>query len=92
MQCADMYLSFEVNTLKVKSSRHIEMNYENKKARAVGLAELIMNQCVILYNNLQSVVKVDKMCRLRDNFFLHLRNFQQSWVSMRCHAINTLSC
>ena len=58
-----MYLTFEVNTSKVKSSRHIEMNYENKKARAVGLAESIMNQCVILYNNLRSVVKVDKMCR-----------------------------
>ena len=67
-----MYLTFEVNTLKVKSSRHIEMNYENKKARAVGLAESIMNQCVILYNNLRSVVKVDKMCRLRDNFLFIL--------------------
>ena len=59
-QCADMYLTFEVNTSKVKSSRRIEMNYENKKARAVELAESIMNQCVILYNNLQSVVKVEK--------------------------------
>ena len=48
------------------------MNYENKKARAVGLAESIMNQCVILYNNLRSVVKVDKMCRLRDNFLFIL--------------------
>ena len=52
MQCADMYLSFEVNTLKVKSSCQIEMTYENKKAKAVELAESIMNQCVILYNNL----------------------------------------
>ena len=59
MQCADMYLTFEVNTSKVKSSHRIEMNYENKKARAAGLAESIMNQCVILYNNLQTVVKVD---------------------------------
>ena len=67
-----MYLTFEVNTSKVKSSRHIEMNYENKKARAVGLAESIMNQCVILYNNLRSVVKVDKMCRLWDNFLFIL--------------------
>ena len=67
-----MYLTFEVNTLKVKSSRHIEMNYENKKASLVGLAESIMNQCVILYNNLRSVVKVDKMCRLRDNFLFIL--------------------
>ena len=67
-----MYLTFEVNTSKVKSSRHIEMNYENKKARVVGLAESIMNQCVILYNNLRSVVKVDKMCRLRDNFLFIL--------------------
>ena len=72
MQCADMYLTFEVNTSKVKSSRHIEMNYENKKGRVVGLAELIMNQCVILYNNLRSVVKVDKMCRLHDNFLFIL--------------------
>ena len=72
MQCADMYLTFEVNTSKVKSSRHIEMNYENKKARAVGLAESIMNHCVILYNNFRSVVKVDKMCRLRDNFLFIL--------------------
>ena len=48
------------------------MNYENKKARAVGLAESIMNQCIILYNNLQSVVKVDKMCRLHDNFLFIL--------------------
>ena len=72
MQCADMYLTFEVNTSKVKSSRRIEMNYENKKARAVGMAESIMNQCVILYNNLQSVVKVDKMCRLCDNFLFIL--------------------
>ena len=64
-----MYLTFEVNTSKVKSSRPIEMNYEKKKARAVGLAESIMNQCVILYNNLRSVVKVDKMCRLCNNFF-----------------------
>ena len=48
------------------------MNYENKKARVVGLAELIMNQCIILYNNLRSVVKVDKMCRLRDNFLFIL--------------------
>ena len=67
-----MYLTFEVNTSKVKSSRRIEMNYENKKARAVGLAELIMNHCVILYDNLQSVVKVDKMCRLGDNFLFML--------------------
>ena len=67
-----MYLTFEVNTSKVKSSRRIEMNYENKKARAVGLAESIMNQCVILYNNLRSVVKVEKMCRLRDNFLFML--------------------
>ena len=67
-----MYLMFEVNTSKVKSSRRIEMNYENKKARAVGLAELIMNHCVTLYNNLQSVVKVDKMCRLGDNFLFML--------------------
>ena len=67
-----MYLTFEVNTSKVKSSRRIEMNYDNKKARAVGLAESIMNQCVILYNNLRSVVKVDKMCRLRDNFLFIL--------------------
>ena len=67
-----MYLTFEVNTSKVKSSHHIEMNYENKKARVVGLAESIMNQCVILYNNLRSVVKVDKMCRLRDNFLFIL--------------------
>ena len=42
-----MYLTFEVNTSKVKSSHHIEMNYENKKARVVELAESIMNQCVI---------------------------------------------
>ena len=84
MQCADMYLTFEVNTSKVKSSRRIEMNYENKKARAVGLAESIMNQCVILNNNLRSVVKVDKM--------FHLRNAQQPWVPMRCHAIDNLSC
>ena len=68
-----MYLTFEVNTSKVKSSCHIEMNYENKKARAEGLAESIMNQCVILYNNLRSVVKVDKMCRLRDNFLFILQ-------------------
>ena len=61
-----------MNTSKVKSSRHIEMNYENKKARVVGLAESIMNQCVILYNNLRSVVKVEKMCRLRDNFLFIL--------------------
>ena len=67
-----MYLTFEVNTSKVKSSRHIEMNYENKKARAVGLAKSIMNQCIILYNNLRSVVKVEKMCRLRDNFLFIL--------------------
>ena len=46
------------------------MNYENKKARAVGLAESIMNQCVILYNNLRSVVKVDKMCSSRLLFTL----------------------
>ena len=68
-----MYLSFEVNTSKVKSSHRIEMTYENKKARAVDLAESIMNQCVILYNNLRSVVKVGKMCRLRDNFLFVLR-------------------
>ena len=67
-----MYLTFEVNTSKVKSSRRIEMNYENKKGRAVGLAESIMNQCVILYN-LRSVVKVDKMCRLCNNFLFILR-------------------
>ena len=67
-----MYLTFEVNTSKVKSSRRVEMNYENKKGRAVGLAESIMNKCVILYNNLQSVVKVDKMCRLHDNFLFIL--------------------
>ena len=72
MQCADMYLTFEVNTSKVKSSRHIKMNYENKKARAVGLAESIMNQCIILYNSLRSVVKVDKMCRLHNNFLFIL--------------------
>ena len=70
---ADIYPSFEVNTSKVKSSCHIEMTYENEKTRAVGLAESIMNQCVILYNNLQSVVKVGKMCRLCDNFLFVLR-------------------
>ena len=64
-----MYLTFEVNTSKVKSSCHIEMNYENKKARAVGLAESIMNQCVILYNNLRSVVKVDKCVGYVITFF-----------------------
>ena len=48
------------------------MNYENKKARAVGLAESIMNQCNILYNNLRRVVKVDKMCRLHNNFLFIL--------------------
>ena len=67
-----MYLSFEVNTSKVKSSRQIEMTYENKKARTVELEESIMNQWVILYNNLWSVVKVGKMCRLRDNFLFVL--------------------
>ena len=67
-----MYLIFEVNTSKVKSSHRIEMNYENKKGRVVGLAESIMNQSIILNNNLQSVVKVDKMCRLRDNFLFVL--------------------
>ena len=87
-----MYLTFEVNTSKVKSSHRIEMKYENKKARVVGLAESIMNQCIILYNNLRSVVKVDKMCRLRDKIPFHLRNAQQPWVPMRCHAIDTLSC
>ena len=61
-----------MNTSKVKSSCHIEMNYENKKARVVELAESIMNQCIILYNNLRSVVKVAKMCRLRDNFLFIL--------------------
>ena len=73
MKYADFYLSFEVNTSKVISSRHIEMIHENKKTRAVELAESIMNQCVILYNNLRSVVKVGKMCRLRDNFLFILR-------------------
>ena len=63
-----MYLSFEANTSKVKLSRRIEMTDENKKNRAVGLAESIMNQCVILFNNLRAVVKVEKMCRLRDDF------------------------
>ena len=72
MQCADMYLTFEVNTSKVKSSHRIEMNHGNKKARVVGLAESIMNQYIILYNNLRSVVKVDKMCRLHDNFLFIL--------------------
>ena len=67
-KCADIYLSFEPNTSKVKSSRHIEMTYENKKKIAVGLAESIMNQCVILFNNLRAVVKVEKMCRLHDDF------------------------
>ena len=52
----------------MKSSRRIEMTYENKKKRAVGLAESIMNQCVILFNNLRAVVKVEKMCRLLDDF------------------------
>ena len=68
-----MYLSFEVNTSKVKSSRWIEMTYENKKARAVELAESLMNQCVILYNNLRNVVKVGQMCRLHDNFLFILQ-------------------
>ena len=49
------------------------MTYENKKKRAVGLAESIMNQCVILFNNLRAVVKVEKMCRLRDEFVFILR-------------------
>ena len=61
-----------MNTSKVKSSCRKEMNYENKKARVVELAESIMNQCVILYNNLQSVVKVAKMCSLHDNFLFIL--------------------
>ena len=68
-----MYLSFKVNTSKIKSSRRIEMTYENKNARAVELVESLMNQCVILYNNLRSVVKVGKMCRLRDNFLFILQ-------------------
>ena len=49
------------------------MMYENKKKRAVGLAESIMNQCVILFNNLRAVVKVEKMCRLRDEFVFTLQ-------------------
>ena len=49
------------------------MTYENKKKRAVGLAESIMNQCVVLFNNLQAVVKVEKMCRLRDEFVFILQ-------------------
>ena len=49
------------------------MTYENKKKRAVGLAESIMNQCVILFNNLRAVVKVEKMCRLRDEFVFILQ-------------------
>ena len=57
----------------MKSSRHIEMMFENKKTRAVGLAESIMNQCVILFNNLQSVVNVGKMCRLHDNLLFVLQ-------------------
>ena len=57
----------------MKSSHRIEITYENKKTRAVGLAESIMNQCVILYNNLRSVVKVGKMCRLRDHFLFILQ-------------------
>ena len=68
-----MYLTFEVNTSKVKSSHRIEMTYENKKKRVVGLAESIKNQCVILFNNLRAVVKVEKMCRLRDDFVFILR-------------------
>ena len=72
-KCADIYLSFKPNTSKVKSSHCIEMTYENKKKRAVGLAESIMNQCVILFNNLRAVVKVEKMCRLRDDFVFILR-------------------
>ena len=80
-----MYLSFEVNTSKVKSSRRIEMNYENKKARAVGLVESIMNQCVILYNNLQSVVKVEKMCRLCDNFLFILGMLNS--LGSQCNAM-----
>ena len=57
----------------MKSSRRIEMMYENKKKRAVGLAKSIMNQCVILFNNLRAVVKVEKMCRLHDDFVFILR-------------------
>ena len=49
------------------------MTYENKKKRALGLAESIMNQCVILFNNLPAVVKVEKMCRLRDEFVFILQ-------------------
>ena len=49
------------------------MTYENKKTRAVGLAESIMNQCVILFNNLRAIVNVGKMCRLHDDFLFILR-------------------
>ena len=45
---------------------------KTRKQGRVGLAESIMNQCIILYNNLRSVVKVDIMCRLRDNFLFIL--------------------
>ena len=59
----------------------------DKKARAVGLAESIMNQCVILYNNLRSVVKVDKMCRLCNNFL-----FKEEADTIDTNLIYALNC
>ena len=40
MQCADMYLSFEVNTSKVKSSHRIEMTYEKQEGKGSGTGRI----------------------------------------------------
>ena len=70
MKFADIYVCFEVNTTKVKSSHQMEMTFEKKKKRAEGFAESILNECVTFLNNLRSVVNVEKMCRLCNDFCL----------------------
>ena len=63
------------------------MMYENKKKRVVGLAESIMNQCVILFNNLRAVVKVEKMCRLHDDFVFILQMLNS--LGSQCDVITS---
>ena len=58
-KCADIYLSFKANTSKVKSSRRIEMTYENKKKSAVGLAPNLLwinvSYCLTTYKLLSKL-------------------------------------
>ena len=74
--CADVYQNYDVKTSKVKSSNRIEMNEENRRKESGRFAESIMNNCSQLIRHVDSLLSMDKICKLRDEilFILDMLN------------------